>query len=149
MGSTIESHSSYLNNKRLQIILAKIDDTGSLAKRTKHLHHIEQYYNEVEQLYINIASVLVESILKDINKIRAGYEKVKHLIETDEQYRTIRSLEFLLRCAREFNIKVVGGLQNMEYFFRVGSRQKKGLKNITFFDNSIFGEKNNEDIKES
>lgn len=142
MGSTIESHSSYLNNKRLQIILAKIDDCGSSATRSKHYHDIEQYFNEVTQLYINIAPILLPEGADKILKIRNAYAKVKALVENDPRYQTKQSLDFLLKCARELNLLLIEGLQNMEYFFRIGQRTKKGLKNISFFETSIFGEKN-------
>lgn len=145
MGTTIDSHSSYLNNKRLIIIFAKIDDCGSLAARTKHFQHIEQYYNEIEQIYINVAKVLNPATTERIGAVRKGYAKVKFLVENDARYQTKRSLEFLLKCAKEFNLQVVSGLQEFEYFFRTGQRQTKGLKNITFFENSIFGDKN--DVK--
>lgn len=143
---TIESHSSYLNNKRITVLLFGIDQLALQASSSMHIKSIQAYYNAVEQLYLNVASIL--SDVEDIEDTRNKYRLLLQAVESDERFRTAKVLRLMLQLTRQFNFKMTTGLQDREFFFRMGSRQAKGLKNIKFFDQSIFGSRGKKDEEE-
>lgn len=137
----VDSHSSLRNNDRVQVMLFKIDAAGSVARNTLHLNFVMAYFNELEQLCINVAEILPN--LDKVEKVRISYRKILGLIESDDKCRTRRALRLLLDCCTEYNLLLVSGLQKMHYFFRLSKPQRKGLKNMSeVFSESIFrGEK--------
>ena len=54
-------------------------------------------------------------------------------------------LKLLVSVVKNFNSLTISGLQKYQYLFRLGIRETKGLKNINFFEKSIFKSKGEKD----
>lgn len=131
----IDSHSSQLNNKRLQFLLIDIDTKANTASTTLRFQEIVKYFNSIEQFYINIKDVIQENANNKIQEIRKHYYRLHDLIITSRNYQTVTSLNMLLRACRRYNSAVITALQSdLEYFLRTGRRDTKGLLNIPFYD---------------
>jgi len=137
--STIESHGSYLTNQRMTLLFAEIDRLALQSANSLSFPTINAYYNAVEQVYLNVTTILGNT--DEIEKTREKYNRVMNLINSHPKAQTRNAVDLMLKITKQFNHQVVKGLQALDYFFRVGSRQQKGLKNIKFFDESIFGGK--------
>lgn len=136
----IESHSSYLNNQRLQILFLEADKLALNASRTMHFNDIAAYYETVEHIYLCIEMLVVDKA--DVEKIRENYAKVTHWIDTDPNCRTRKSLLLMLQYTKLFFNKLHAELQRYEFWFRINISQPKGLKNIRFYNQGNAGEQN-------
>lgn len=132
----IESHSSYNTNKLVNMWKAEIDALGLQASNSMHLSNIIGFFNAVEQWYIGVKDVLGNK--DDLEKLRQSFLKLLDLIEENPQYQTRRSLKMLLRITKQFYSDIITGLQKHQYFFRFGVPNVKGLKNVRFFEGSVF-----------
>jgi hypothetical protein len=145
LNNTIESHSSLVTNKRVGMIFIEIDRLGLIASNTLHISNINAYYNVVEQLYINIKDVLGDDLIKKCEDERQKYSKVMELVEDDASCRTKKASRLMVNIVKQFNSYIVSGLQKYQYLFRLGIRETKGLKNINFFEKSIFKNRGEKD----
>lgn len=136
---TIESHSSYLTNKRLQMLMYMIDTLGPAASNSLLPHDIMAYYNAIEQVYINTTELLEEDDFNKCEGLRTRYNKILAIMDEYPQTQNTRTSRLLLSTTKEFNHTLISGLQRREYFFRMATKQPKGLKNMNFFSQSIFG----------
>ena len=143
-GSRIDSHSSFLNNKRVQMLLMEIDRLALVSGRTMLVGDINAYWDSVEQLYLNVSDPL--SNKADIEEVRQSFSSLITLINNDKQYRTRKAIRLMRELAKKFNYLVITGLQQNQYFFRMGIRETKGLKNIKFFGDGIFGKGGKENV---
>lgn len=137
MNKKIESHSAALNNKRIQMILIEIDQLAMTAGGSISFGSIQNYYNALEQLYINIKDVFEDraEIKNQLIKVREEYHMSLDLIMTDSRAQTVLALHHLFRLCKKFNSNMITGLQaGLEYFYRTGTREIKGLMNIPFFE---------------
>jgi len=135
---TIDSHSSQINNKRLQMLFFNIDQLAPLANNSLHFNLIHAYFNSVKQLYMNVKSILGESERKNADKQVTEYYDLITEIEENPKLRTKSSLRKLITITEEFNFIIMNSLHAFDYFFRVGSRQQKGLTNINFHSENVF-----------
>lgn len=137
--NTIESHSSYLTNRSVVGWFTLIDYLGFSAANTLQFDKILSYYNSVEQLYLGKAiSVLPDDTRAEIEKIRIAFVRIVDALESNPKIRTRKALKIILDLVKKYNFLLSSGLQDREFFFRMASRQTKGLKNIHFMTNSIF-----------
>lgn len=135
----IESHNSYLTNKGMAGWFVLIDSLGFSAANTMQFDKIMAYYNSIEQLYLSKAiNILPDNSITEIEKIRKFYSKITSLIETNPSIRSRKTIQILLDVTKKYNFLLSNGLQEKEFFFRLSSRQAKGLKNVHFLTNSIF-----------
>lgn len=121
------------------MLFGRIDSLALAASSSLSFSTVNAYYNTIEQVYINVASVLKNATIDKIEGLRRKYRKISEIIMDTPKARTIRSLDLLFKIARNYNSEICYGLQEFDYFFRVSSRQPKGLGQIEFFDQSIFG----------
>jgi len=126
----IDSHSSFINNKRIIEWFAIIDALGLKASNSLHISEISAYYNAIEEMYFNIESVVLEEDRKKFNQIMAVWRKTMAAIDNNPKLRTKKALEFMLNVAKDFKRSVVGELQRGQFFFRVSERNTKGLGNV-------------------
>jgi len=136
---TIDSHTSFLNNRRVTSWLVVIDYLGFAAANSCQFRDVCSYYNAIEQVYLSgVVTILPNTTVDDIETIRKSYARILDFVEKNENAQTKKAIEALLQLTKEFNFKLTTGLQEREYLFRMGSRQAKGLKNINFLKGSIF-----------
>lgn len=146
--NTIESHSSYLTNRSITAWFQLIDYLGFAAANSLRFRDINSYYNALEQIYLGrIVKILPDDTVEEIEKIRVSYNKLLSFLEQNPKARSMGALKLLLEFAKKFNFCVAGGLQDREFFFRMGSKQQKGLGKIKFF-NSIFNTGKKDGTKE-
>lgn len=131
-----ESHASWMTNNRIGLLFAQVDLLGPRAWSSMRLADIQAYFHTVNQIFKNVKDVLQNS--DEVMTFKNKYDYLVELVNTDERFRSMRSLQALLKLTDEMYSLIVTGMQSWEYFFRVGTYQKKGLKNIRFFEDSIF-----------
>ena len=129
----IDSHSSKINNQRIIELLALADKLSINAGNNYAYPDINAYYNILEQIYINIAPALNESYLKEIEELRKNFSKLKYFVMHYKKYRIMKTFETMFSFCRQFNFKLISGLQHHNFFFRVSKIAPKGLNNIKFF----------------
>lgn len=133
----IESHSAALNNQRIQFLLIQIDQLALSASNSLGFKTINSYYNSVEQLYINIKDVFQDNsqVKKHIEDVRKQYHESYDLIVSNPSAQTMKGLNHLMRLTRKYNSNLITALQSeLEYFYRTGIRETKGLLNIPFYE---------------
>jgi len=126
----VESHSSYLFNRSVVGWSGLIRMEGKRAMDTMHYEDIKSYYNAIYIQYINGVSAILNP--EDFNTCEQIIERYSQkLIEINEDgMRTRKELQELLELVTAFNHVMMRALQKLQYLFRTGSRQLKGLKNI-------------------
>lgn len=146
----IESHSSGLNNKRIQILLTEIDALALNASNGLHISSIHQYYNAVEQLYLNVKDVFVnKKHVQQIDGVRERYHFVYDLVLNNPSTQHSKSLRYLSRLVRKYNSNIITAMQSdLEYFFRMGIRESKGLMNIKYYENQEYDEVDTDEIRQ-
>lgn len=133
----IESHSSLLTNRGIMEEKFSIDQIAIAASNSLHFNHIQAFYNAVEIWYIGIKDILAER--EQLENYRREYSGLMHLLELyPKQFRNKKVLMRMLQVTKQFYSDTISGLQQYEYFFRIGQRNIKGLGNIQFFKDSIF-----------
>lgn len=135
-GKKFESHASWMTNNRVGLLFAKVDELSPRAWSTMRFNDIQNYYHHVNQIFKSVKDVLTNA--EDVQSYRIKYEQLVDMLNSNEEARTMRALTTMLKLTDEMFSLIVTGMQAWEYFFRVGSYQKKGFKNIKFFDDSIF-----------
>ena len=123
------------------MLLFNIDQLAPIASNTLHFNNINAYFNAVKQLYMNVKSILDKNDVEYADQAVKGYFDLVEEIDEKPKKRTKKSLRKLLRFTEEFNFTIMNGLHRFDYFFRVGSRQNKGLTNVNFHTDSIFNSK--------
>lgn len=143
----IESHGSFLTNRRINALFMEVDACALKANRHFHVSSIVAYFSALEQIYINVEDIILdEKVFKEIEEARKDYYFAETLQNTHTKYHTAKLLLFQLRTLRAYNRLLVHGMQkDMEYFFRTGQRQRKGLQRINFHRDSIFSTKRDKD----
>lgn len=131
-----ESHASFQTNMRMTILFGTVDMLGPRAWQSMKLQDIQAYFQQVNQIFKNVKDVLDTALQAD--SCRKKYMQLFELANTDPRYRGHKSLRMLLELTDEMFSQIVTGMQRWSYFYRIGSHQKKGLKNIRFFDDTIF-----------
>jgi len=134
----IDSHSSQINNKRLQMLFFNIDQSAPLANNTLHFSMINSYFNNVKQLYMNVKSILSKEEYEKCDEKMDEYYALVNLIETQPVKRTKSNLRKLIRITEEFNFNIMNNLHQFDYFFRMGNRQPKGLTKMEFNTENVF-----------
>lgn len=140
-----ESHASWIVNNRLNVMFALVDTLGPRAWMTMKVSDIQTYFFNVKQIFVNVKDVL--DTAEDADKHRLKFEQLLGLINKGPEYRSMATLQEMLRQTDEMYSQIVTGLQSWGYFFRVGSYQKKGLKHINFAQ-TIFGGGDNDGTTE-
>lgn len=137
--STIESHSSFINNKIIGMARVEVNRLALIAANTLYIKNLQAYYNAVEQMYIDVASVLPDESVKEIEDLRKKYNFLIELVEKEETLQSLKALRLILKYTKKIHFTLINGLQERDYWFRIASKPTKGLKNISFFEKSIFG----------
>ena len=143
MSKKIESHGSFLTNRRINALFMEVDACALRANRHFHLNSVVAYFSALEQIYINVGDIILdEKVFEAIEEVRGRYYYAEELQNTNKRYHTAKLLLFQLRALRAYNRLLIHGMQkDMEYFFRTGQRQRKGLQKINFHQDSIFSTK--------
>lgn len=137
----IESHSSLLTNRGVMGQKFYIDELAMHASNSMHYSKIREFYNAVEVWYMGIKDILDENVIERIKKSREEYETLARLVfKYPKQFQNYKVLQQMLNRTKEIYSEIISDLQRYEYFFRVGTRQQKGLGKIDFGD-SIFRKK--------
>ena len=133
----VESHSSNLNNQRIITLLIMID-SAAIKAGSLNFNSIQAYYNVVEQVYLNTKDIYTDSqIIDDIADIRKKYHFFYDLLIQSQEYQGVKTLLILYRISKKFNSLIITALQkDLEFFFRIGLHDRKGLKEIKFYDDS-------------
>jgi hypothetical protein len=139
----IESHSSYLNNQRLNILFLEADKLALECGKSMHITAVTAYYEAVEHIYLCIEKIVQDK--EAIDDIRKKYARILYFIESDPTCRTRKALVMLNQFTKQFFSQLHGELQRYEFFFRISISQPKGLNNIRFFDKSMFNMGGKED----
>lgn len=126
----IDSHSSFINNKRIIEWFAIVDTLGLKASNSLHLSEITAYYNSIEEIYFNVESIVMAEDRKKFNDLMANWRRTMALIDNYPHYRTKKALYYLLNIAKDFKRHVIAELQHGQFFFRVSDRPPKGLSNV-------------------
>lgn len=145
----IESHSSYKNNERIQAILLAIDQAGVAASNSMQFSDMRAYYNVVEQFYFNVRGVLGDDELTNGDLLVKRYYQIIDILDNDQNARTKKALRDILRTIKQLNLLIIDGLHKLDYFFRMGNRQLKGLRNFDQISRSIFytgGDKDDQEM---
>ena len=130
---SIDSHSSFLNNQRIQKRLIDVDATAIAASTSLTLQSVNAYYSCIEQLYINLADVIPEDKRQKIEEARANYNYIMRLLDSEPLTRNRKTLQVCLQLCKSINYLIISGLQDFDYFFRIGNKQTKGLNNVQWF----------------
>lgn len=120
----------------------EIDRLGLMASNTLHINNICIFFNATEQWYITIKDVIDNSHTEPFRK---AYTKLLEQIELDRSLQNRRALKVLLGLAKQFYSEIVTELQSYDFFFRMGTHNPKGLRNISLFNDSIFGKFKNKE----
>lgn len=123
----IESHSSELTNKRIDLILNSLWKTGYdvLASRPKPTLSNE-YFSLIVQYYLAVKDVFEDNDLDEIEKhITEGNKLgIKLRVKGDL---TVEETETLTQKCLQINSMLNTVMQKKRYFFRMGRSQPKGL----------------------
>jgi hypothetical protein len=128
---SIDSHSSKINNARIIHRFALADEYNVIASKEPNLPNIHAYFSELDCIFVNVGSVLMGALQPE--SLKALLDKIhsyKKLYVEAMQYPTARKCYELLELAKQFNMLMTSGLQEMQFFFRMGQRGKKGLRYI-------------------
>ena len=133
-GGQIESHSSWLNNKRIITLQYQIDQYYNLASDTLSFQFVNAFYNRVENLYVNVKDVLRSEFKDEIIAASDNYNKLKGMIDLDSRYRNKKVLNKMLQHAKIMYDQIISGLQYKRFYFRMLNTSNKGLKHMNIFD---------------
>ena len=128
---SIDSHSSKINNARIIHRFALADEYNVTAANNPTIPNIHAYFNELDCIFINVGSVLINSLSEKtymliVQKIHA-YKRLYRICLAQPNMR--RTLD-LMELAKQFNFLLTSSLQDLQFFFRMGQRGKKGLRYI-------------------
>jgi hypothetical protein len=132
----LDTHSSMINNQRIITMLAEIDRYAIKARKSKNFHNINDYFDVLDQLYINVKDIFDKDVRKKIEDVRKDF-----IIKTDRYKETekgFRLLIWLLRKATKFNGYLITGLQKDKQFFFRQSSYNSDLDNTAYFEDSVF-----------
>lgn len=132
--NAFDSHSSQLTNVEFHKLHLEIDSAGIIAANTLHFSNIQKYYNSANILYIRVKPLLNDNSINMCENIRFRYNQLIEIAERNRRCQGKKLLRDMLNCCNGFFEQIVAGLQNYQYYIRVGIQERKGLK-------SIFGEK--------
>jgi hypothetical protein len=128
---SIDSHSSKINNARIIHRFALADEYNVVASKEPNLPNVHAYFSELDCIFVNVGSVLIGALQPD--SLKALLDKIhayKKLYVDTQQRPTARKCYELLELAKQFNMLMTSGLQDLQFFFRMGQRGKKGLRYI-------------------
>lgn len=128
---SIDSHSSKINNARIIHRFALADEYNVVASKEPNLPNIHAYFSELDCIFVNVGSVLMGALQPEsLNALLDKIHSYKKLYVETMQRPTPRKCYQLLELAKQFNMLMTSGLQEMQFFFRMGQRGKKGLRYI-------------------
>ena len=133
-----DSHSSGVNNKRLQYLLFDIDNKSKVAHESLNFYAIQSYLHSIEQFYINVREIYTPKEVEESDYLWNRCNKIIEIIEYNPKCRTKKALKDLLNTTKLFNLSVINSLHTKNYFIRMGKKQIKGLNNIMKSKESIF-----------
>lgn len=138
----MDSHSSFINNKRIQMLFMQADSLGQIASNTLKFQDIQAYWYIVERIYLfNFRSIFEDNAEKGDTLIKQFYDLLEKIC-TDQKYRTKPVLTQLLFIVKKLELLVMSEIQiRFQYFFRFSSKQIKGLENTDLFNENIFSTK--------
>lgn len=139
---TMDSHSSYINNRRLQILFMQADSLGQIASNGLKFQDIQSYWYIVERIYAMNFRSIMEDKKKECDDVVNKYYMLVNRIEDDPNIRTKKTLRNLLLIVKKLDMLVMDFIQTrFQYFFRFSTRQVKGLENTDLFNENIFSTK--------
>lgn len=128
---SIDSHSSKINNARIIHRFALADEYNVIASKQPDLPNIHAYFSELDCIFVNVGSVLLGALQPDSSKVLLDkLHAYKLLYKSCLIEPTTRKCLMLLELAKQFNMLMTSGLQELQFFFRMGQRGKKGLRYI-------------------
>lgn len=138
--STIDSHFSFGTNTINFGILITLAERSLAAKDNPSFPNLIYYFNALTEAYELFLPLLPQEIIEDFEKNQAKFNKIYYEVldrKIPASMRTIGLLQFLLKNMRFI---VIGYMQNsFKYFYRMSSRQPRGLKNLDhLIENNIF-----------
>ena len=142
---SIDSHSSKINNMRIIERFQEADQLGIKANNDPTIANIHAYFTLLESIFINIGHVLMVNLQQgDKDKLTGYFDAYRNLHIQGLQRPTLRTAYAMLEMCKKLNFALVSGLQQFQFFFRMGQRGKKGLKYV----DELFGGKSNEEETE-
>lgn len=137
----IASHSSVLTNRRIDIILQKIDYWKEESWARPCVPNVERYFANLYSLFDNVFVVLNQNEIEEIVRCFAKYWELKNTLQNKEN-QNLKNVYGMLFICDNLNRIMKAGLQKYEYFFRIGTRDvhriEDGLK-IIHAGGGIFG----------
>jgi len=123
----IRSHSSFLTNKRLDIVITKLDYYKEEAWATPNIPNIGRYFACLYTLFDNVFSVLHKEHLDNLKILFTDYWNKYNTLQ-DEKKQSFRTVYELLFICDEINREMKWSLQRYEYFFKLGTQSVKSTE---------------------
>lgn len=138
---SIDSHSSKINNMRIIERFQEADQLGINASNNPSIANIHAYFSVLESIFINVSHVLMANLQpEDKDRMLGYFSAYRQLHLFAIQRPTLRVAYAMLDICKRLNLSLVSGLQQFQFFFRMGQRGKKGLKYI----DELYGGRQNE-----
>lgn len=126
----INSHSSVLTNRRLDITLQQINywKTTSRSKVPPIMPDIQEYFSNLCTLFDDVYTILNPNEILEMKYYFEEYWKLFVLLMSDKSKQNIQNMYKLLNICNHIDRSLKAGLQKYEYFFRIGTRDVKKIE---------------------
>jgi hypothetical protein len=147
---SIDSHSSKINNMRIIERFQEADQLGIAASNNPTIGSIHAYFSILDSIFINVSHVLMANLQPDDKDRLTGYfEEYRYYHMIALKSPTLRIAYAMLDVCKKLNLALVSGLQQFQFFFRMGQRGKKGLKYIDELYGGRYDERESEGEEEA
>lgn len=130
LGETIASHSSFLTNRRIDIVLREVDAWEIQAWSRPKIQHVESYFAALKCLFHEVFTALNESELKLLkNKFEEYWENYVETLKNQAKH-TPKQLYGLLFICDSINRIIRAALQRHGYFFVKIRREPRCIEDV-------------------
>ena len=123
----ISSHSSKLNNQRLNLILLEMDRANQACYRNPCLPNLEEYFSAVYTFFNNVWTVFEPEENEKIVRIFKEFFPIYFRVKLSEKA-SLNIIYYLIFLIDRANRLMKGFLQKKQFFFKIGVRKVSGIE---------------------
>lgn len=137
---TIESHFSLGQNTINFLVFRTLSDRSLTARDRPTLNNLRLYHNSLMELFENFRSVLDKDSIDDFYEKSMLFDSLMYAMMDGKLAPTLRNVDRMLFILSNMRYILTTFLQrNFKYFYRMTTRQPKGLNNLDhLIENNIF-----------
>lgn len=123
----IRSHSSMLTNERIDLVIKRLDLSIEQAWQNPCIPSITDYHAVIRNFFINVQAIIDDKDVKEISNILTEFYKVYYRSLLNEKI-TLTEVYQMLHYLDRVNALLRFNLQRLSYFFKMGKKPVKGVK---------------------